>query len=123
MKKETASDEVRIPVAEERLTVGKKVVETGRVRLRNRVDEEDHRILETLAQEKVRIERVPRDLILGEPPEMREEADRLIVPVFEEVVVKRYRITEEVHLITERSEQSYDETVTLRRNRIEVERD
>ncbi len=53
---------------------------------------------------------------------MREEPGRLVVPVFEEVLVKRYRVTEEVHLITERSEQQYDETVTLRRNRVEVER-
>lgn len=122
MKESAPTDETRIPLAEEQLKVAKETVETGRVQLRNRIEEEERRVRETLAQEKVRVERIPADALLEEPPQLREESGRLIVPVFEEVVVRRYRLTEEVHLITERSEQPFDETVTLRRNRVEVER-
>lgn len=122
MKESAPTDETRIPLAEEQLKVAKETVETGRVQLRNRVEEEERRVRETLAHEKVRVERIPADALLEEPPQLREESGRLIVPVFEEVVVRRYRLTEEVHLITERNEQPFDETVTLRRNRVEVER-
>lgn len=116
-------EEVRIPVVEERLDVRKETVETGKVRLKSRVEEEEKRVSEVLRHERVRVERVPAERISEDAPEMREEADRLIVPVFEEVIVKRYRVTEEVHLIRERSEEPFEENVTLRRNRVEVERD
>lgn len=122
MKRSEGADETRIPLAEEQLEVHKESVETGRVQLRNRVEEEERRIQETLAREHVRVERLPADRLVDQPPEMREQPGRLVVPVFEEVVVKRYRITEEVHLILERSNEPFDETVTLRRNRVEVER-
>ena len=111
-----------VPLAEEELVLEKEVVETGKVRLSNKVEEEQTRIRETLAREQVRVERAPADQLLDEPPELREEPDRLVVPVFEEVLVKRYRLTEEVHLIRERSLDPYEETVTLRRNRVEVDR-
>jgi stress response protein YsnF len=122
MKRTGEADTTRIPLAEEELTVDKKLVETGKVRLSNRVEEEQARIRETLAQERVRVERLATDHMLDQPPELREEPDRLVVPVFEEVLVKRYRVTEEVHLIRERSTEAYDETVTLRSNKVEVER-
>lgn len=122
MDRSEVTEETRIPLVEERLNVEKKTVETGKVRLRSRVEEDERRISETLASERVRVERIAADVLLEEPPEIRDEPGRLVVPVFEEVVVRRYRLTEEVHLIIERSEQQHDETVTLRRNRVEVER-
>ncbi len=123
MNDAASTDEVRIPLAQERLKVEKETVETGRVQLHNRIEEDERRVRETLAREQVRVERKPADTLLEEPPRIREEEGRLIVPVFEEVLVRRYQLTEEVHLITERSEEEFDETVTLRRNRVEVERD
>ncbi len=122
MKESAPVDEARVTLVEERLKVEKEIVETGKVQLRNRVEEEEHRIRETLAREDVQVQRIAADVLLEEPPRMREEPGRLVVPVFQEVFVRRYRVTEEVHLITERSEQPYDETVTLRSNRVEVER-
>lgn len=122
MTERAPTDEARIPMAEERLTVDRRTVETGRVQLRNRVEEEERRVRETLLHEKVRVERLPADVLLDEPPQLRQKDDRLVVPVFEEVIVRRYRLMEEVHLITERSEEPFDETVTLRRNRVEIER-
>ena len=116
-------EESRLPLVEERLDVRKEEVETGRVRLASRVEEEERRIREMLRRSDVRIERRPVDRLADEPPEMREEQDRLVVPVYEEVIVKRWRIREEVHLVTERSEEPFEESVTLRRNRVEVERD
>lgn len=116
-------EETRVPLVEERLDVRKEEVETGRVRLASRVEEEEKRIRDVLARNDVRVERRPVDRIFDEPPAMREEEGRLVVPVYEEVVVKRWRVREEVHLVTKRRQEPYEETVTLRRNRVEVERD
>lgn len=118
-----SKEEARIPVVEERLDVRKETVETGRVRLKSRVEEQDEKVRAMLARERVRVERRKVDETGDEPPALREEGDRLVVPVFEEVIVKRYRVTEEVHLIREQVEEPFEETVTLRRNRVEVERD
>ena len=36
---------------------------------------------------------------------------------------KQYRVIEEVHLIFERGEEQFEDSVTLRRNRVEIERE
>ena len=113
----------RVPLVEERLDLRKQEVETGRVRLASRVEEEEFKIRETLRRSTVRVERRPVDRLSDERPQIREEEDRLVVPVYEEVIVRRWQISEEVHLVTERSEVPYEETVILHRNRVDVERD
>lgn len=43
--------------------------------------------------------------------------------VVEEVLVKRFRVVEEVHLVRERNESVIDDEVALRRTAAEVSRD
>ncbi len=112
----------RIPIVEERLTVGKETVETGRVRLSSSVASEDVRVEETLTRVQVSVERLPVDLLLEDAPAVRTEPGRTVVPVFEEVLVRRFRVTEEVHLISEESEELVEQEVTLRHTRVEAER-
>lgn len=115
--------ELKIPLAEERLVLGKEVAETGRVRISSRVEEEEVPVEETLVREKVRVERVAVDEVQAEPPRIREEGDRLVVPVFEEVLVKRFHVTEELHVSREQTEEPFSGSVPLRRTKVEVERD
>ncbi|MBB5711801.1 DUF2382 domain-containing protein [Sphingomonas xinjiangensis] len=101
---EATDKSVRIPIVEERLRVEKQTVETGRVRVASHVVTHTQPIRGTLRAETVRVEHVPVGHLFDEVPPIRTEDDRTIVPVVEEVLVKRIRVIEEIHLIRERSE-------------------
>ncbi|MFC0252060.1 DUF2382 domain-containing protein [Massilia consociata] len=125
---ETNSQEgLRIPVIEEQLDVGTRVVETGRgVRIHKTVSEQPVTIDERLTREEVDVRHVPVDRIvaLEEAPATRHEGDTLVVPVLEEVLVveRRLRIKEELHITRIRHEERYQDTVPLKAERVEVER-
>jgi uncharacterized protein (TIGR02271 family) len=123
------AEEQVIPLAEERLAVGKRRVETGRVRVRVATEAEEVLVRETLRSEAVEIERVAvgRELAEGEaPPAAREEEGGavLVVPVLEEVLVveKRLVVTEELRIRRVAAEERVEQAVTLRRQHAEVER-
>jgi uncharacterized protein (TIGR02271 family) len=89
-----------IPLVEERLTVGKRQVEAGRLRVRIRVEEREERVPVSLAHDEVEIERVPKNVPVTELPSVRLEGNVTIIPVVEEVVVmeKRLLLVEEIHV-------------------------
>lgn len=111
-----------VPITEERLRIAKENVETGRVRVTRNVSREEVMVREILAGVRYRVERVPVDRIVASVPPVRDELDRMVVPVTEEVLVKRFRVVEEIHLIPERTETPVEEQVTLRRTDVTVER-
>lgn len=118
---------VRIPVVEEQLEVGTRVVDTGRgVRIHKTVSENLVTVDERLAHDEVEVRHVPVDRIvtLEDAPATRHEGDTLVVPVLEEVLVveRRLRIKEELHITRVRREERYQETVPLKAERIQVER-
>jgi stress response protein YsnF len=120
-------ESLRIPVIEEQLAVGTRVVETGRgVRIHKTVSEQPVTIDERLGRDEVDVRHVPIDRIvaLEEAPATRYEGDTLVVPVLEEVLVveRRLRIKEELHITRIRHEEHYRDTVSLKAERIEVER-
>jgi uncharacterized protein (TIGR02271 family) len=116
--------ETSIPLVEEHVTVDKRVVETGRVRIRSTVDEKLVRVAEELERDDVIIERVAVNREVTEPPRSREEDGVLIVPILEEVVVveKRLMLKEELHIHRNRKRERIDEAVRLKSMRAEVER-
>jgi uncharacterized protein (TIGR02271 family) len=119
--------EVVIPVAEETVSVSKREVETGRVRVALTTETEAVIAQETLRGRRVEVERVPvnRTLAEGEAaPQSREEGDTLVIPVVEEVavVVKRLVVREEVRLRFFTIEEPFAEDVTVRRQHATVER-
>lgn len=123
----TQQEGLRIPVIEEQLSVGTRVVETGRgVRVHKTVTEQPVTIDERLMREAVDVRHVPVDRIvaLEEAPASRYEGDTLVVPVLEEVLVveRRLRIKEELHITRVRHEEHYRDTVALKAERVEVER-
>lgn len=117
-------EEQRIPLVEERLKVGKRAVETGRVRIHTFVDEERVWVREDLEREEVDVVRVPIDREVQVAPQVRVEDDVVIVPVVEEVVVveRRLVLKEELHVRRRTTREHVEEPVVLRRTRAEVER-
>lgn len=120
----TDSTSERIPLIEEQLRVGKRLVETGRVRIRTVVDESRVWVREDLQREQVEVVRVPIDRQIDTVPQIRTENDVMIIPVVEEVVVveKRLILVEELHVHRRRTVEHVEEPVVLRRTRAEVER-
>ena len=119
--------EVVIPLAEERGSVSKREVETGRVQVALTTDTETIIAREMLRGRRVEVERVPVNHTLpdGAPsPQSREEGDTLVIPVVEEVavVVKRLVLSEEVRLRFVHTEEPFAEDVAVRRQRATVDR-
>jgi stress response protein YsnF len=127
MPEEAHPDEVVIPLAEEMVTISKREVETGRVRVALTTDIETVIARETLRGREVEVERVPVNQTLADgepPPQSREEGNALVIPVIEEkaVVVKRLVIREEIRLRFVTTETPFEEAVSVRRQRATIHR-
>lgn len=72
----------------------------------------------------VDVERVPVDIVVDAPPEMRREGDVTIIPVVEErlVVEKRLVLVEEIHIRQRTVFQKERVEAELRKQRVTVER-
>jgi uncharacterized protein (TIGR02271 family) len=114
-----------IPLVEERLSIEKKEVEAGRLRVRVSVDEREERVPVTLTHDEVVIERVPKNIPLSELPSVRLEGNTTIIPVVEEVVVveKRLMLIEEIHVRRKAASSTEEVAVTLRSEQASIERD
>lgn len=121
----SAVEQARIPVVEEQVALGKRLRETGRVRVTTRVAETEQLLRETLAHENVEIERVPLNREVDEPPKAYTDDNVLVVPVVEErlVVHRQWVVTEEVRITRRRSEEKIEIPVTTRRTEVDVERE
>ena len=113
-----------IPVIQERAIVKKRVVETGRVRIRKDVREYEEHVDIPHVHEEVRVERVPVDKMVDEAPQVRTEGDVTIIPVLEEryVLEKRLVLVEELHIHRERHETHRPEVVKVLKEEVEVDR-
>jgi uncharacterized protein (TIGR02271 family) len=120
----TVEEHARLTIAEERLNVSKRVRETGRVRVTKHVETRHEVVDEPLLREEVEVERVPIDRYVDAPVGVRSEGDVTIVPVMEEVLVveKRLLLKEELHITKRRTERRQPQDVTLRSERVEVQR-
>ena len=113
-----------IPVVAEELQVGRRVVETGRVRVRKLVREEQETVDQPVLSEEVVVERVPIGRFVETAPQPRQEGDTLVLPVLEEVVVveRRLMLKEEVRISKRVSETRSQQTVTLRSEDVKIDR-
>ena len=118
-------DEIVIPVVAEEVAVGRQQVELGIVRVHKRVETHEVTLEADVTSEEVTIERVPVNaLVEGAAPQIREEDGVTVIPVLEEVLVveKRLLLREEVRLTKRATTSSTPQTVTLRRETVEIER-
>ena len=113
-----------VPIVEETVSVTKRVVPTGRVRIHTAVEERSELVRADLEREHVEVERVPLNREIATMPAVRHEGDVMIVPVVEEVLVieKRLVLKEELHIRTVRSVERVEEPIVLRRTVASVER-
>ena len=113
-----------IPLVEERLSVAKRQVESGRVLVHVDVEEHDETVTEQLSRDELHIERVPRNVRLTEVPRVRLEGDTTIIPVVEEVVVveKILVLVEEIHICRRSVTEETQLPVTLRVEQARIER-
>lgn len=118
-------EERRIPVAREEAEIRRERRETARVRITKNVRAHEETIQEPVREETVSVERVPLDQVIETPPTVREEGDVLIIPVVEErlVVRKELVLKEEIRVTRQQHQQMTTETVTLRREEANVERE
>lgn len=112
-----------IALAEETLSVSKRRVETGRVRIGIHTESNEVRAHASLLNQYVEVERVLIEREVTEVPTVREEGDVTIYPVLEEVLVveKRLVLKEEVRVRRVTSQTEVSEPVTLRRQRADIE--
>lgn len=120
----TAATEMVIPVVAETLHVGRRSVETGRLRVHKRVKAEDTVVDEPVLTDRYEVNRVPVNKPVSGPVATRVEGDTLIVPLLEEVLVteKRLVLREELHITRKRVQTRERKKVTLRKEYVDVER-
>jgi stress response protein YsnF len=119
------SDDLRIPIVEEEATILKRSVDTERVTVRTTSDERQVVVRDEVRREHVEVTRVPKDEEVAEAPAVRIEGDVTILPVLEErlTVQKRLFLVEELHLRRTVDCQPVELPTTLRRTRVDVERE
>jgi uncharacterized protein (TIGR02271 family) len=117
--------EDRVPVTEEVLTVDKRTVPSGRVRVETRTETVTALAEAALETNDVEVERVPVGREIDGIPEVRTEGDVTIVPVVEEriVVERRLVLREEVHIKRRRTVETVRAPVELRRQQVVISRE
>ncbi|RYB01743.1 YsnF/AvaK domain-containing protein [Lichenibacterium ramalinae] len=113
-----------LQVVEEHLKLDKRRTSVGRVRVHTRTETVDAVAEAELERYRVEVTRVPMDRIVDVVPEARAEGDTTIIPVVEErlVVVKQLVLVEELRIRHVRDREAVRQPVTLRRQRVVVER-
>ena len=120
-------DDIRdtvIPLHAEELSVSKRQVVTGRVRVETVTHEHEQLVDEQLARERVEVERVAVGKPIDAIPAVRQDGDTTIIPVVEEVLVveRRLVLKEEIHIHRVRTTEQHQERVTLRRQEAVITR-
>lgn len=114
-----------IPLMQEDVSITKRKVETGRVRVSTKTLEHIDYARADLYQEAVHVERVPIGREVAVAPPVREEGDTIVIPIIEEIMVveKRLVLREEIRITRTRSVDTFEEPVTLRSMVADVERE
>ena len=116
--------EVVVPIIQEQITVGKRMVETATVEVTKTVTEGPEPVHVVVAHDETSVEHVPVNRIVDKVPEIRYDGDTMIIPVMKEVAVveKKLMLVEELH-VTKRAVQTQEtEYITVRREHLEVKR-
>lgn len=124
VSQDTSSEAEVIARAEEEVRLDKRMVTTGKVRVRTIVDVETELAKATLDGETVDITRVPIDRIVDQAPGIRVEDNVTIIPVLEEVLIveKRLVLKEEVHIRKLATTEDVEIPVELRKQHAVIER-
>ncbi|WP_210527105.1 DUF2382 domain-containing protein [Rubellimicrobium arenae] len=133
---DSLSDEERLRLAErlpegafierieERVVLGKRVVDQGGVRVATRTEAHAETVRDTVEETSVEVERIPVGRFVDAVEAPRVEGDLTILPVYEErlVVEKRLFLVEEVHVRRQARTRQVDVPVEVRRQVADVTR-
>jgi hypothetical protein len=111
-----------LPVVEEEARVTTRVEETGAVRLRIEPQVVEVPCEHDTTHESVEVEHVPVGRVVDARREPWTDGDAVVVPVYEEVLVRQLVLKEEIRLVRRRHTERVAGTVPLRRARAVVER-
>lgn len=120
---DATSEPLVIPVIGEELQVGTVKETTGTVRVRKVVHEVSQPLDAPGWREVVETVRVPLNQLVHAPQEPRQQGDVLVIPVYEERLVRQLVLLEEIH-VSRRREPLEDSaaSASLRREEVIVER-
>lgn len=118
-------EELRVPLVEETLSVGRREVETDHVRVRTVVDVHEMVVEDQLRVGRLDVARVPIEREVAQAPEPYHDGDTLVIPIVEErlVIEKRLFVVEELRVTSTSHDKAVQIPVSLRRTRAVVERD
>jgi uncharacterized protein (TIGR02271 family) len=124
VSQDTSSEVEVIALAEEEVRLDKRMVTTGKIRVRTNVDVETELAKATLDGETVEVTRIPIDRIVDQAPGIRVEDNVTIIPVLEEVLIveKRLVLKEEVHIRKLATTEDVEIPVELRKQHAVIER-
>ena len=119
----SASEETTIPVIEEQLKVGKRVVQKGGVRIFQHITETPVEESVNLREEHVKIKRTPVDLPVSESElaAMKDSSIEVRESTEEAVVEKTAHIVEEISIDKEVTEHTETISDTLKRTDVDIE--
>ena len=119
---ERPRDDLVIPIVEERPVVSKQEVATSQVRVSTHVEQRVVHVDDTIRKTVIDVQHVPINLFVEAEPQSREEGDVLIIPVVEEVLVKRMFLKEELRITRTSTLEPIERDVTLRVMHADVQR-
>ena len=115
-------DDLVIPLAEERAVLSKDNVATGRVHVSTKVEQRVVHVDDTVRRTSVSVQHVPFNTFVDVEPQTREEDGVLIIPIVEEVLVKRLLLKEELRITRTSALEPVERDVTLRVMHADVQR-
>ena len=115
-------DDLVIPLAEERAVLSKDKVATGRVHVSTKVEQRVVHVDDTVRKTSVSVQHVSFNTFVDVEPQTREEDGVLIIPIVEEVLVKRLLLKEELRITRTSALEPVERDVTLRVMHADVER-
>ncbi|HZV83892.1 MAG TPA: YsnF/AvaK domain-containing protein [Brevundimonas sp.] len=112
-----------IPLVEERVSITKREIETGRLRVEVSVHEREQNFPVELLHDEVEVERVSVNKAVTQLPSVRLEGATTIIPVVEEVVVveKRLVLVEEIHVRRKSTIETRNVPVTVKSEQANIE--
>ena len=118
------NDQAVVPLLAEEVSVAKKQVVTGQVKVGTVTRESEQLVEEMLEREHVEVERTHIGKQVDKAPEVRQDGDTLIIPILEEIVVveRHLLLKEEVRVRRTREKQPYQERVVVRKQEAVITR-
>jgi uncharacterized protein (TIGR02271 family) len=113
-----------VPLHSEEVSIAKKRVVTGQVKIGTITKESEQLVEEILEHDHVEVGRTVIGKQVDKAPVVREEGDTLIIPILEEILIveRRLLLKEEVRVRRVREKQPYQERVVVRKQEAVITR-